>query len=99
MRKSLLLALVFMIIGLHAQEFKPTLTQSVLRVKVLDDKKISQAGKAIGFISLKDGKEFNGTTDAEGKFTILIPPAQKYKVKYKIFATVREDLILELPVS
>jgi outer membrane protein OmpA-like peptidoglycan-associated protein len=46
---------------------------------------------------VKDSKTYNGTTGADGKFAILVPPGQKYKVKYKVFTTVESDLLLDMP--
>ena len=80
-----------------AQDLKADMTHALLKVEVLDNKKKPQANQAVMFTSIKDGKTFGGTTNAEGKFSILIPPAQQYKVKYKIFTTVQNDLVLDMP--
>jgi OOP family OmpA-OmpF porin len=97
MRKFFLVVLIFNAVRISAQELKPTATQALLNVEVVDDKNKPQAAQAITFASTKDGKEFTGTTNADGKFSILIPPGQKYKVKYKIFNTTYEKLSLEMP--
>ncbi len=99
MKKLFLFSFIIIASQLSAQELKPTATQALLKVKVIDDKNKPQASQSITFISVKDGKEFNGTTDAAGKFQMLIPPAQKYKVKYKVFTTVESDLLLDMPVA
>ncbi len=97
MQNLFLFAFVFIAAQLQAQELKPTATQALLKVMVIDDKNKPQANQAVTFTSIKDGKEFTGKTDATGKFQMLIPPAQKYKVKYKIFTTVESDLVLDMP--
>ncbi len=97
MKKILLFAFILITAHLSAQELKATMTQALLKVEVVDDKGKPQTGKLVTFTSIKDGKEFSGTTDASGKFQILIPPAQKYKVKYKLFTTVQSDLVLDMP--
>lgn len=81
----------------NAQELKADMAHALLKVEVLDNKKKPQANQLVSFVSVKDGKEFSGTTDAQGKFSMLIPPAQQYKVKYKIFTTTQSDLVLDMP--
>jgi len=66
-------------------------------VLVVNDKNKPQANQRVTFTSIKEGKEYSGTTNAEGRFSMLIPPAQKYKVKYKIFTEVPSDLLLDMP--
>lgn len=97
MKKLFLFAFVFITVQVWAQDLKPTATQALLKVVVVNDKNKPQGGQLVTFTSIKDGKEFSGTTNAEGKFSLLIPPAQKYKVKYKIFTTVQSDLVLDMP--
>ena len=99
MKKIFLFAFVIISAHLSAQELKATMTQALLKVMVVNDKNKPQANQSVTFTSIKDGKEFTGTTDAAGKFQMLIPPAQKYKVKYKIFTEVQSDLVLEMPSS
>ena len=99
MKKAILFAVVFTVFQLSAQELKPTLNQAVLKVFVKDNKDKPQAGQVVTFKSVKDGKEYTGTTNAEGKFSMLIPPAQKYKVNYRIFSNVQNDLVMDMPAS
>lgn len=99
MKKTLLLPALFVAFSISAQDLKPTTTQALLKLKVVNDKQQPQASQFITFISLKDGKSFSATTDAKGAFNMLIPPAQKYKVKYKAFKSVESDLILDMPAS
>ncbi|MBP6731516.1 MAG: OmpA family protein [Chitinophagales bacterium] len=97
MKNLFFCALVIISQTLLAQELKPTATQALLKVVVANDKNKPQANQLVTFTSIKDGKAFSGTTNAAGKFELLIPPAQKYKVKYKIFTTVQSDLVLDMP--
>ncbi len=99
MKKIISILIAFTAIQLSAQDLKPTLTQAVLKVFVKDNKDKPQVGQVVSFKSTKDNKEYTGTTNAEGKFTMLIPPGQKYKVTYKIFSTVQNDLTMDMPVS
>lgn len=82
---------------LFSQDLKPTPTQALLKVVVVNDKGKPQADQAVSFISVKDAKTYIGTTGADGKFAILVPPGQKYKVKYKVFTIVESDLLLDMP--
>ena len=97
MKKIFLFAFVIIAAKLSAQELKATNTQALLKVSVADDKNKPQANQSVTFTSIKDGKEFSGVTDAKGKFQMLIPPAQKYKLKYKIITKVQSDLVLDMP--
>jgi len=99
MKKIMLLLMISPILQLAAQQapLKATLTQALLKVIVVDDKNKPQTGQLVTFTSKKDGKQYNGTTDATGKFSMLIPPAQKYTVSYRIFNEVYDDLVLDLP--
>jgi OOP family OmpA-OmpF porin len=99
MKKLLLLAFVFTAIRLSAQELVPTKTETALKVIVLNDKKKPQSGQLVTFTSVKDGKKYSGTTSDKGEFSMLIPPAQKYKVEYKIFTADYNDMVLDLPAS
>lgn len=96
---SLLLSCVLCLMSIvsFAQELKADMTHALLKVEVVDNKQKPQANQLVSFVAIKDGKEFNGTTDAQGKFSILIPPAQQYKVKYKIFSKTQSDLMLDMP--
>lgn len=82
-------------IGLAAQSTTPSATLTTVKVSVVNDKNQLQAGQAVTFIS-PGLKKYTGTTDATGKFSISLPPAQKYKVEYKIFNADYSDLSLDL---
>ncbi|MFN8322518.1 MAG: OmpA family protein [Chitinophagales bacterium] len=97
MKKLLFFATLFVVLQISAQELTPTPAQALLKVIVVNDKGKPQAAQSITFTSIKDGKSFSGTTDAMGKFSMLIPPAQKYQVKYKVFTTLESDLVLDMP--
>ena len=97
MKRLIALAILFIAIGLRAQELKPTLSQALLKVVVIDDKNKPQGNLPVSFTSIKDGKEYTGSTNADGKFSILVPPGQKYKVKYTIFNVESAGDTLEIP--
>ena len=64
MNKFFLFAFILISANVSAQELKPTMTQALLKVSVVDDKNKPQANQRVTFTSVKDGKEFSGTTDA-----------------------------------
>lgn len=97
MKRILLLPVLFFAFSISAQELKPTASQALLKLLVVDNKEKPQANQQVSFISIEDGKTFKATTDAKGSASFLIPPAQKYKVQYKVFTTVESDMVLEMP--
>ena len=99
MKNITLYLLLITAIRISAQELKATATQALVKVLVVNDKNKPQTGQFVTFISEKDGKKFTGTTDANGKFSVLITTGQKYKVDYKIFTTEYDDLDLDLPIE
>jgi outer membrane protein OmpA-like peptidoglycan-associated protein len=99
MKKFLFSLLFLAAIRLSAQQLNPTTTQAVLKVLVENDKKKPQVGQKVSFVSLKDGKEYAGTTNGEGNFSMLIPVGQKYTVKYKIFNATYSDHTIEMPAG
>lgn len=92
---------LFLLLGITlsntAQELKPTAAQALMKVKAIDDNGLPQAQNTITFSSTKDGKEYTGITDPEGKFSILLPVGQQYKVKYKAVTIVESNLEVDLP--
>lgn len=101
MKKLLLFIFVYAAMQVRAQQapLKATINQALLKVTVIDDKKIPQAGQTVTFTSPADGKTYSGTTDIQGKFSLLIPPGQKYKVSYRIFNALYNDQVLNLPLA
>ncbi len=97
MKASFLFLLLGLSITSRAQDLKPTASQALMKVKAVDDNGVPQAQNTITFSSTKDGKEYSGNTDAEGKFAILLPVGQKYKVKYKAVTIVESNLEVDLP--
>ena len=101
MKNLILFALLYTCTQLNAQQapLKATATQALLKVIVVDDKKKPQDGQMITFTAVKDAKEYMGVTDAQGRFSLLIPPGQKYKVSYKIFNATYSDQVLDIPTA
>jgi OOP family OmpA-OmpF porin len=99
MKQLFLLALLYSSVQLIAQELKPTETSALLRVLLVNEKKKPLEGETVVFVSLKDSKVLKGTTGKDGKFSILIPIGQKYKVRYKAFSEEKDYTTLEVPAT
>lgn len=99
MKSVIFLLLFFTMSATHAQAPEPTDTEALLNVFVVNADKSPQADESVAFISLKDGRVFSGTTNAEGKFSILIPKGQKFSVQYKVFSTEQEFKPLDIPAA
>jgi len=97
MKKIILLIILFTSLKLAAQDLQPTNTEALLKVLVVGDESNALEGEEVTFISLKDGKTYTGTTDAAGRFSVLIPNGQKYKVKYTVFSTEQDFKPLDIP--
>ena len=97
MKQLFLYILITISVKLSAQTLKATETETVLNVIVENDKKKAQEGEVVTFVSLKDSKSFTGTTGTDGKFSILVPNGQKYKVQYKSFTKEKDYTTLEIP--
>jgi OmpA-OmpF porin, OOP family len=98
--KTLSLCLFLLtVVRLSGQELKATVGQGLVKVLVVNDKSKPQVGQLITFTSTKDQKKYTDTTDAAGKFSILIPTGQKYRVSYKIFIAEHDDQVLDMPTE
>jgi outer membrane protein OmpA-like peptidoglycan-associated protein len=53
----------------------------------------------VTFESIKTKKAFSGITKEGGKFDILVPKGDKYKVKYKTFTSDADYTVLDVPVG
>jgi OOP family OmpA-OmpF porin len=80
-------------------ELKPTKELALLEVIVVNADKSSSEGEKVSFEATKTGKVYGGLTNAEGKFSILVPKAEKYKVKYKNFTEDKDYKTLDIPAE
>jgi outer membrane protein OmpA-like peptidoglycan-associated protein len=76
---------------------KPTETQALLHVIVTDFAGKATVGEPIFFESTNTGKTVQRKTDAEGKFDILLPKGDIYKIKYQGFLDEKESSTIEIP--
>ena len=68
-----------------AQKLEPTEEKALLNVSVTNKAEKPLEGETVSFIASKDGKIYKGRTNAQGKFSILIPNGDTYDVMYMNF--------------
>lgn len=104
MKKIVLALSLFAAAGtLPAQNTKPdslvaTETEALIWVLVTDFKDKPMEGESVTFIGEKTQKVYAGVTDASGKFQVLVPEGDKYKVQYKSFTEDKTYDPLDIPV-
>jgi OOP family OmpA-OmpF porin len=89
MKKHLFL-LVFVLASVYGKcqtALQPDSLNALLKVSVVDFQNNPMAGEKVSFQSVKTSKTYGGTTDASGKFEVLIPNSCDYKISYKQFTT------------
>ncbi len=80
-----------------AQDLKPTESQALINVTVTDFKEKPRKGETIILENTKTKKTFSGISDANGKFSLLIPKGKTYNVKYKNFSDNVDYNKIEIP--
>ncbi len=87
MRKASVLMLLFFlaITKCYCQDLVPTDTDALLKVTVTNLDNEPSEGEIIIFTSKLSEKEYEGITNQQGKFTILVPKGETYTVKYRNF--------------
>lgn len=97
MKKFLIPTLLLIALNTAAQELQPTETDALLMVQVVNEKNQPLEGEPITFVGTKTKKSYSGVTKADGKFSILVPEGDNYKVKYKSFTEDEDFANLEVP--
>lgn len=95
--KKLFLLLIFPSSLVFAQKLEPSEKDALITVNVVNGKKQSQPGETVMFESLKDKKVYSGITKENGKFDVLVPKGDKYKVKYKAFTSDADYTTIDVP--
>lgn len=67
------------------QPTEPTETEALLNGLVTDMQENPSSGDIITFKSRATGKEFQGTTNATGQYSLLLPKGQTYDISYRLF--------------
>lgn len=82
-----------------AQELKPTESKALIRTVVKSETNKPLSGEQVSFTSKKSGARFDGITDLNGKFSILLPIGQTYNIEYKNFTEKVKFNELEIPAK
>lgn len=94
------LALVFVIsltISSQAQDIKPTEDKALFKILVLKMDGSPRANNKVAFVDEAADKTYEGETDAEGKFKILLPKNINYKVYSEIFGNIQKIQEVQVP--
>lgn len=86
-------------LNLTGQNLQPTETEALLNVLVMDAEKKPHEGQEVTFVSSEDTNAYAGITDANGKFSILIPKGRMYDVRYKTFTANLSHKTLTIPAD
>jgi outer membrane protein OmpA-like peptidoglycan-associated protein len=92
-----LLGIIFLTGVSFAGDLKPTYELALLNVKVSNTKKVPLEGETVSFISTKTKKEYKSHTNAEGKFSLLLPIGDTYDVCYSNFTEQIKYNRIEIP--
>jgi OOP family OmpA-OmpF porin len=96
--KPFLFFLLFLIsVFSRSQSLQPTETEALLTVVVVDKGGKALEGETVTFIADKDKKQYSGVTKTDGKFDMLVPEGDSYKVQYKAFSENQDYNVLKMP--
>lgn len=90
-------SLILASFNVFSQTLEATETEALLTVSVINSKKQPQEGETVMFEGTKTKKSYTGITKANGKFAILIPEGDKYKIKYKSFGDDKDYNTIDIP--
>jgi OOP family OmpA-OmpF porin len=93
------LLLLAVLSGAQNDELKATKEMALLKVIVVNANQTSSEGEKVSFVATKTGKTFSGITNADGKFEMLVPKADKYKVKYRNFTDDKDYKTIDIPAE
>lgn len=95
------LLLLLLPLTAHAQpaNMQPTLTDALLTIWVTDMKDNPREGESVKLESAKTKKAYSGVTKADGKFYLVVPKGDTYKVSYRSPANETEYASLPIPVA
>jgi OmpA-OmpF porin, OOP family len=97
MKTILFISFLLVIFSSQAQTLQPTETIALLTVVVVDKSQKALEGETVTFVAEKDKKEYSGVTKANGKFDILVPEGDNYKIQYKAFSENQDYNVLKMP--
>ena len=95
--KILSLLLLLSIAVSLAQQLEPTGDKALINVLVTDENENPLESEVVSFISSKNKKIYTGHTDAQGRFSILLPIGDDYDASYKNFTEEIEHNKINIP--
>lgn len=87
----------FLLAGAYAQTLQASETKALLNVIVTDFEENPLPNEIVIFTSVNSGRSVRRKTNAEGKFAILLPEGDAYKIKYENLVEDREYKTIEIP--
>ena len=83
MYKNLLLTAIFTVVltKLFGQQLKANEENALIHVKVTDMEDMARENDIIHFVGIKSQNSFEGISNKEGKFDILLPEGDRYQIK------------------
>jgi len=97
MQRLLTLSLLCFYCFSFGQTFEPKENEALLNVTVSDFSDKPRKGDIIIFEGTNSGLTFTGTSDKDGKFSIVVPKNDTYIVKYREFTNNEEYARIEIP--
>lgn len=82
MRAIIFLFIILISISAYSQKLEPTENEALVNVTVTNFKEVPRPKEPIIFESNKTKKQYKGITDAQGKFSLLLPKGQVYSIMY-----------------
>lgn len=82
MRAIIVLLILSLSISVYSQKLEPTESEALIDVTVTNFKGVPRANEPIIFKSVKTKQQYPGTTDAQGKFSLLLAKADTYSILY-----------------
>ena len=82
MKSILILLMSIFSIMVYAQKLEPTETEALLNVIVTNFKDVPRQNEPIIFQSNSTKKQYQGITDINGKFSLLLPKSDSYTILY-----------------
>ena len=97
MRTFLFISLSLFSAGSFAQTLEPTETEALLKVIVVNEKDKPMQGEKVTFAGQNSKKTYSGITNENGRFEMLVPEGDKYKVGYKTFKEAKDYSVIQVP--
>lgn len=100
--KNILFPLLLLSASMQAQvpkTMEPTMTEALLTVFVSDMQDGPRQGESVTFESIQTKKQYSGVTKDDGKFYLLLPKGQTYKVMYKSFTDEMDYTTFPMPLA